>query len=86
MAEQQSSVWKPINGPVQEWPLAVCDGSTVQPENLIETDHVRRQYAGVTLYALKDSGMQWYYMRYQKDDEVLLFKNFDSLPGVVPCK
>ena len=79
-----SSIWRPIRGPVRDWPLAVCDGSTVRDENLIETDHVRRQYAGCTLYALPDKDMRWYFMSGQKDDEVLLLKNFDSEPGVVP--
>ncbi|KAK2740664.1 hypothetical protein FQN57_006034 [Myotisia sp. PD_48] len=76
------NIWRPIRGPVQQWPLAVCDGNTVHPHNLIETDHVRRQYAGCTLYALKDPGMKWYYMKNQRDDEVLLFKNFDSNENV----
>lgn len=79
------SIWRPIDGPVKQWPLAVCDGSTVQTEKMIATDHVRRQYAGCTLYALSDPGMKWYYMKDQMDNEVLLFKNFDSRPNVAKC-
>lgn len=77
------SIWRPFNGPVLEWPLAICDGSSVDPNKLIETDHVRRQYAGCTLYALSDPKMRFYYMQNQEDNEVLLFKNFDSDPTVV---
>ncbi|KAF2476026.1 uncharacterized protein BDR25DRAFT_379689 [Lindgomyces ingoldianus] len=77
------NVWKPLNGPIEDWPLAVCDGKTVKDENMIETDHIRRQYDGTTMYAQYSEGMKWYFMSQQQNDDVLLLKNFDSNSDVL---
>jgi hypothetical protein len=63
---------------VRNWPLAVCDSNTIAPSKLVETDQVREAYAGVSLYAMYDEAMKWYFMNKQNDDEVLLLKMFDS--------
>ncbi|KAK1779918.1 hypothetical protein QBC45DRAFT_464573 [Copromyces sp. CBS 386.78] len=52
--------------------------NTVQPQNLVAVDHVRKNYEGEGLYPLYDEGMKWYYLNRQTKDEVLLFKTFDS--------
>ncbi|POS75728.1 methyltransferase CmcJ [Diaporthe helianthi] len=36
------NVWKPLSNPVEEWPLALCDGTTVGRDDLIETDSIRQ--------------------------------------------
>ena len=76
------SVWRPIHHPVEDMPLAVCDGSTVQPDDLMETDHVRTYYAGSTMYVLDRPEHRWHYLSRQAPDEVLMFKNFDSSTDV----
>ncbi|KAK3947437.1 hypothetical protein QBC32DRAFT_354304 [Pseudoneurospora amorphoporcata] len=76
------NVWRPLRYPVTDYPLAVCDGSTVQPQNLVAVDHVRKNYEGEGLYPLYDEGMKWYYLNRQTKDEVLLFKTFDSKEGL----
>jgi hypothetical protein len=78
------SLWRPVRGPVRNWPLAVCDATTIPLDKLVETDQVREAYAGVSLYAMHHEGMKWYFMNQQKDDEVLLMKMFDSAD--VPAK
>ena len=80
------NIWRPIGGPVLEWPLAVCDGRSMPKENLIETSRIKRQYAGDTLFALYDEGYQWYYINKQQDFEPLLVKSFDSEESVTGCK
>lgn len=81
------SVWRPINHPVEDMPLAVCDGSTVQPSDLVETDHVRTSYIGSTMYLMSRPEHRWHYVSRQRPDEVLLFKNFDSASDVAAkCK
>ena len=30
------SVWKPLKGPVQDWPLAMCDPRSIKPETDLE--------------------------------------------------
>ncbi|KAH8173483.1 hypothetical protein LIA77_07738 [Sarocladium implicatum] len=76
------NVWRPINHCVEDMPLAVCDGSTVKPSDLVETDHVRSSYVGSTMYLLNRPQHRWYYVSRQRPDEVLLFKNFDSAGDV----
>jgi hypothetical protein len=82
-----SSVWRPINHPVEDMPLAVCDGSTVRQGDLVETDHVRSSYIGSTMYLIDDERHRWHYVSKQTPDEVLVFKNFDSASDVAArCK
>lgn len=72
---------------MEDWPLAVCDGQTVDGRDLVETDHVRRQYSGSTLYLMRNPNQRFFYMSKQSKDEVLIFKNFDSKPEVkAKCK
>ena len=60
-------------------PLALCDGSTVDEESLIECTHAdwdgKETY---NLYSTYDKRLQWYYLSHQVKEEVLLFKHFDS--------
>lgn len=81
------SVWKPLSNPVDEWPLAVCDGTTVSPEDLIETDSIRQRNVSTHYYARYDPGQRWYFLDRQTPDEALVFKHFDSKPCIeAPCK
>ena len=67
---------------VEDWPLAICDGSTVGSGDLVETDHVRRHYTGSTMYLKHNQSQRFYYMSSQSKNDVLIFKNFDSRRGV----
>jgi hypothetical protein len=72
------SVWRPLINTVQDWPLAICDGSTVSLTDLVEADHIRRHYMGSTMYLQHNLNQRFYYMSNQTKDDVLMFKNFDS--------
>ncbi|KAF7504096.1 hypothetical protein GJ744_002861 [Endocarpon pusillum] len=74
------NVWRPLIDCVEDWPLAVCDGTTVEASDLVEADHVRRQYTGSTLYVRFNPRQEFYHMSKQRRNEVLIFKNFDSDP------
>jgi hypothetical protein len=67
-----------LNDVVQDWPLTVCDGSTVTGADLVEADHIRRQYMGSTMYLKHNPNQRFYYMSNQTNEDVLMFKNFDS--------
>lgn len=71
-----------MRNPVEDWPLAVCDGSNVSYADLIETDHVRRQYIGGAMNAMYNEKYKWYYLHKQKSNEVLILKQFDSSDDV----
>ncbi|CAI7587580.1 unnamed protein product [Penicillium discolor] len=82
---QMINMWRPINGPVEDQPLAVCDGRTVDTSKLVETDMTRGDYTGTLIYPLYEPGniRQWYYLSRQGVEDVLLFKSFDSKTGSV---
>ncbi|KAL4936542.1 hypothetical protein BDV06DRAFT_204810 [Aspergillus oleicola] len=72
------NLWRPINGPVENWPLALCDGRTISPGARVESDRVRRKYTGGTTFVLEEPNQTWYYLSQQQDNEIAIFKNFDS--------
>ncbi|KAL1621774.1 hypothetical protein SLS54_005297 [Diplodia seriata] len=76
------SVWRPLRNPIEDWPLAVCDGSTVPEDKLLAADHVRKTYVGESLYPMFSENMRWYYLSRQTKDEVILLKTYDSSPNV----
>ncbi|KAJ2987498.1 hypothetical protein NUW58_g4472 [Xylaria curta] len=76
------NVWKPLCNPVEEWALAVCDGTTVEPDDLVETDSVRQGSISTNYYVKYAPEQEWYYLERQTPDEALIFKHFDSEPGI----
>ncbi|KAL4938265.1 hypothetical protein BDV06DRAFT_201213 [Aspergillus oleicola] len=74
------NLWRPISGPIEDHPMAVCDRGTLDIFKLIETDMIRGEYTGTMLYPQYEpnSSCQWYYMSRQDADNVLLFKGFDT--------
>jgi len=75
------NVWRPIEYPVHDYPLAVCDPRSVPDSDLVECDHVRRKFKGANMYAHYGPGHKWHYLGGQRPDEVLLLKMFDSDPS-----
>ena len=72
---------------MDEWPLAVCDGTTVIQDDLVETDSIRQGSVSMHYYVKYDPGQRWYFLDRQTPDEALVFKHFDSKPGIeAPCK
>ncbi|RSM15099.1 hypothetical protein CDV31_005180 [Fusarium ambrosium] len=78
------SVWRPLVNEISDWPLALCDGRTVDPGDLVETDHIQRKYTGPTMYMMHNPKHKFYFYGGQGKEDVLIFKNFDSLDGVCP--
>jgi len=76
------NLWRPLRGPVQDYPLAVCDGSTICEDDLVECDQVRRKFFGATNYAHYNEEQKWYFLSNQQPDEAFLFKIFDSSSDV----
>lgn len=76
------NVWRPLFGPVEDAPLAVCDARSVRPGELVACDLVFRDRVGET-YALAYSPEQrWFYYPRMRRDEALLLKCYDSRADV----
>lgn len=72
------NVWRPIKGPLRDAPLAVCDASTIAPEDLIAADLIYPDKVTETYSFNYSPAHRWYYYPQMLRDEALLFKCFDS--------
>ncbi|KAF6820119.1 hypothetical protein CPLU01_12844 [Colletotrichum plurivorum] len=73
------NVWHPLRGPLVDWPLAVCDASTVDfandsmPGDVVDRDHV---FENTQIH--HNENQKWYYLSKQIPSEMIIFKNADS--------
>lgn len=75
------NVWRPIVGPVEDWPLAVCDARSIAPHDLAATDLIYPDRVGETYAVTYNPRHRWFYFPQMRRDEVLLLKCYDSDPG-----
>jgi len=80
------SFWRPISHPVEDYPLAVCEASSVSQDDLLECDHIRKKYIGSTVFLTHKDGYKWRYLSDHRPDEILVMKMFDSDAGVARRK
>jgi hypothetical protein len=72
------NVWKPICGPVEQAPLAVCDARTIAPGDLVPTDLRYRDRTG-EIYSMRWSPAHaWFYFPRMAAEEAMLLKCYDS--------
>lgn len=80
------NVWRPVIGPAQDVPLAICDARSAAPEDFVETDihHFGEddlenpRHTGQIYSVRHNPAHRWYYVPDMQPDEVLLLKNWDS--------
>jgi hypothetical protein len=80
------NLWRPIVGPVQDVPLAVCDARSVGAEDLVETeilhfgdgDIVTPRHRGHVQSVRYSPGQRWFYVAAMRPEEFLLLKCYDS--------
>lgn len=73
-----NSVWKPLRVPVQDWPLALCDASTVDESDLVASDVLYPNYVAENFMVHFSQKQQWYWLPDHASDEILVFKAVDS--------
>jgi hypothetical protein len=73
------NVWRNIaDEPVATHPLALCDGQTVSPEDLVVFEIHYQDRIGENYFAKHAEGHGWYYYPAMTRDEALLIKQWDS--------
>jgi len=72
------NVWRPIRGPVEESPLAVCDAASMTLEDFVATDLKYRDRTGEVYSVAYNPNHRWFYFPRMERDEVLLLKCYDS--------
>jgi hypothetical protein len=75
------NVWRPIRGPVEETPLAVCDARSIAPADLVTHDLIYRDRVGEVYSLAHKPAHRWYYFPHMQHDEVMLIKCYDSDPS-----
>lgn len=72
------NVWRSINGPVEDTPLALADARTVSDSDWIATDLKYPDRTGEVYRIAYNPAHRWYYVPNLQPDEILLLKTFDS--------
>ena len=73
------NVWRPIRGPVEESPLAVCDARSIAPADWVPTDLKYRDRTGEVYSITFNPNHRWFYFPRMRRDEVMLLKCYDSM-------
>lgn len=72
------NVWRSIRGMVRTAPLALCDASSVAPDDLVPVTRKAKDRIGEIQFALHGPSQRWYYFPEMTMDEALLIKTYDS--------
>jgi hypothetical protein len=73
------NVWRPIKGPVETTPLAICEYSSIRDGDLIAAERRYQDRVGGIYYLAYNPEQRWYYFPRMTADEVVLLKCYDSL-------
>jgi hypothetical protein len=72
------NVWRPIRGPVEEKPLALCDARSVSPQDWVPTDLLYPDRVGEIYYVAHNPAQRWFYFPQMTREEAVLLKCYDS--------
>ncbi len=73
------SAWRPLFGPLYDWPLAVLDATSLDCfRDLIASDNVYPHQVSETYNVFFHKDHRWHYLGGQLSSEMLLFKSYDS--------
>jgi hypothetical protein len=75
---QVINLWRPIRGPLLDAPLAMADGRTVAPGDLVASDLIYPNRTGETYSVRYHPDHRWYYVPRMTPEEALLLKCYDS--------
>lgn len=73
------NLWRPLNGPVLDSPLAVSDARSVRSDDLVATDLVYQDRIGEIYYVKSNPAHRWFYVPAMRNEEILLIKCYDSV-------
>lgn len=76
------NIWRPLFGPVEDAPLALCDARSIAPQELVACDLVFRDRVGETYGVTYSPDHRWSYYPRMTGREVLLLKCYDSRQDV----
>jgi hypothetical protein len=72
------NVWRPIAGPVESWPLALCDARSVDARDLVAAERRYPDRIGEIYMMTYNPRHRWFYFPRMERDEAVFIKCFDS--------
>ncbi len=72
------NVWRPIRGPIESTPLAVCDAQSIDPQDFVPADFVYRDKVGEVYRFTYNPNHRWSYFPRLERNEAILLKCYDS--------
>ncbi|KAG9251653.1 uncharacterized protein F5Z01DRAFT_728411 [Emericellopsis atlantica] len=72
------NIWRPLAGPLQDYPLALCDWRTTLPDDYVACDLPSIHYVGEVLQVHHNPDHQWWFACNMTTDEALLIKMYDT--------
>lgn len=72
------NVWRPIRGPIESSPLALCDAGSIEAKDFVPSDLIYRERVGETYRFTYNPNHRWFYFPRLERDEVILLKCYDS--------
>ena len=74
------SVWRPLRGSTDDWPLAMCDYTSIDTENdLVLNDAIKRDHVVECSLMHYNSAHRWHCLKNHTVDDLLVFRNSDSM-------
>jgi len=71
--------WRPIRYPVETFPLAICDATSMSPKDLVISERRYPNRVGQTYAILYNPAHRWYWFPLMRREEAIVFKVYDSL-------
>lgn len=76
---QWINIWKPLKGPMNDWPLAVCDASSVNSvRDVMASDLVYPDHVAENVLLCHSPEQKWFYLSNHLPSEAIIFKQTDS--------
>ena len=72
------NVWRPIRGPVESSPLAVCDARSIAADDFVPSDLIYPDKIGETYRFKHNPNHRWFYFPQMERNEAILLKCYDS--------
>lgn len=82
------NVWRSMTGPIEQWPVAMCDARSVNDDLMHKIERMAPHRAepsfeysrsSETRHASYDANHRWFHFPRMTRNEALLFKNYDTL-------
>ncbi|KXT02967.1 hypothetical protein AC578_10610 [Pseudocercospora eumusae] len=82
----QLNVWRVLKGPNNDWPLALCDFTSVDTETeAFSMEYMMRDGPAELSYLRRSPRHRWYYVSSQETEDILVFRNTASDGRKKPC-